>query len=129
MAPSHHLNSVPGQSVFRPLHEDWSFTQIGGGDGTQDGEWLPVTNFPTSVHVELLKLKRIADPFVGLNEWEVQCMRLTVRRCTINDNIEQGSERPSGLSKPLSLFLRKRLHIQTSTSYSRGSIHLHPSLW
>lgn len=42
--------------------EEWSFTQVGGGDGTKDGEWLQVSSFPTTVHVELLKLKRIPDP-------------------------------------------------------------------
>ncbi|KAJ7228703.1 glycoside hydrolase family 2 protein [Mycena pura] len=54
------------------LLQDWSFTQIGGGEGTKDGEWLAVSQFPTTVHVELLKLKRIPDPFIGLNEWAVQ---------------------------------------------------------
>ncbi|CAA7259722.1 unnamed protein product [Cyclocybe aegerita] len=51
---------------------DWCFTQLGGGDGTKDGEWLKVSSFPTTVHVELLKLKKIPDPFVGLHEWDVQ---------------------------------------------------------
>ncbi|KAF8192560.1 glycoside hydrolase family 2 protein [Pholiota molesta] len=51
---------------------DWSFTQVGGGEGTKDGEWLQVSSFPTTVHVELLKLKRIPDPFIGLHEWDVQ---------------------------------------------------------
>ncbi|CAK5275576.1 unnamed protein product [Mycena citricolor] len=52
--------------------EDWSFTQIGGGQGTKDGEWSQVSQFPTTVHVELLKLGRIPDPFVALHEWDVQ---------------------------------------------------------
>ncbi|THV08604.1 glycoside hydrolase family 2 protein [Dendrothele bispora CBS 962.96] len=52
--------------------KDFFFTQIGSGEGTKDGEWLPVSQFPTSVHVELLNLKRIPDPFVGLHEWDVQ---------------------------------------------------------
>ncbi|KAJ6614286.1 glycoside hydrolase family 2 protein [Mycena sp. CBHHK59/15] len=54
------------------LLQDWSFTQVGGGEGTKDGEWLKVSQFPTSVHVELLKLKKIPDPFIGLQEWDVQ---------------------------------------------------------
>lgn len=88
------------------LDKDWSFTQVGGGQGTEDGEWIPVSNFPTTVHVELLKLGKIPDPvsrfiyfaarispvlrirlmktirmvqFVGLNEWEVQCKFRTRR--------------------------------------------------
>ena len=41
---------------------DWCFTQTGGGKGTEDGEWLQVSSFPTTVHVELLKLQKIPDP-------------------------------------------------------------------
>jgi beta-mannosidase len=42
--------------------KDWSFTQVGGGEGTKEGEWFEVSTFPTTVHVELLKLKKIPDP-------------------------------------------------------------------
>jgi hypothetical protein len=47
------------------LLQDWSFTQVGGGEGTKDGEWLKTSEFPTTVHVELLKLKRIPDPVLS----------------------------------------------------------------
>ncbi|KAA1466453.1 beta-mannosidase [Dentipellis sp. KUC8613] len=50
----------------------WSFNQVGGGKGTGKEEWLPISEFPTSVHVELLKLNKIPDPFIGLHEWDVQ---------------------------------------------------------
>ncbi|KAH7930093.1 glycoside hydrolase family 2 protein [Leucogyrophana mollusca] len=59
-------------STIRSLTQGWSFTQVGGGQGTKSDEWLAVSEFPTTVHVELLKLKKIPDPFLGLNEWEVQ---------------------------------------------------------
>lgn len=49
-------------SSVRTLNDGWSFSQVGGGEGTKDGEWLGVSEFPTTVHVELLKLKRIPDP-------------------------------------------------------------------
>lgn len=52
-------------TTIRALETGWNFTQVGGGKGTKDGEWLPVTNFPTTVHVELLKLGRIPDPVGG----------------------------------------------------------------
>ncbi|TDL29523.1 glycoside hydrolase family 2 protein [Rickenella mellea] len=55
-----------------PLTQNWAFTQIGGGPGTKLDEWVPVSQFPTTVHAELLKLERIPDPFIGLNEWDVQ---------------------------------------------------------
>lgn len=45
--------------------KDWAFTQIGGGQGTKDGEWIEVSLFPTTVHVELLKQKKIPDPVRG----------------------------------------------------------------
>ncbi|KAH6914948.1 beta-mannosidase [Coprinopsis sp. MPI-PUGE-AT-0042] len=52
--------------------DDWVFSQVGGGQGTKEGEWITTSSFPTTVHVELLKLGRIPDPFLGLNEWDVQ---------------------------------------------------------
>lgn len=59
-------------SIIRQLDRGWAFSEIGGGQGTKDGEWLSIDEIPTTVHVELLKAKRIPDPFVGLDEWEVQ---------------------------------------------------------
>ncbi|KAI0772566.1 glycoside hydrolase family 2 protein [Irpex lacteus] len=58
----------------KSLNEGWSFTRTAGGGGNivKEGEWLGVQSFPTTVHVELLKQGKIPDPFVGLNEWEVQ---------------------------------------------------------
>ena len=48
--------------ITRELDDGWAFTQAGGGLGTEDGEWLETSAFPTSVHVELLRLKKIPDP-------------------------------------------------------------------
>ncbi|PCH41492.1 glycoside hydrolase family 2 protein [Wolfiporia cocos MD-104 SS10] len=59
-------------TISRVLHDGWSFTQVGGGEVVRAGEWLPVHSFPTTVHVELIKHKRIPDPFIGLHEWDVQ---------------------------------------------------------
>jgi len=42
--------------------KNWLFSQVGGGLGTKDGEWLSVSSFPTTVHLELVKLGRIPDP-------------------------------------------------------------------
>ncbi|KAG8986593.1 hypothetical protein FRB90_003901, partial [Tulasnella sp. 427] len=55
-----------------PINQNWSFTQVGGGEANADGEWIPVSQFPTSTHAELIKLKKIPDPFIGLHEWDVQ---------------------------------------------------------
>ncbi|KAJ3841473.1 glycoside hydrolase family 2 protein [Lentinula raphanica] len=51
--------------------DNWAFTQVGGGRGTKEDEYLQATG-PTTVHVELLKAKRIPDPFIGLHEYDVQ---------------------------------------------------------
>ncbi|KAH7345103.1 beta-mannosidase [Rhizoctonia solani] len=53
----------------------WSFTQVGERDEasvTAKDEWIPTSAFPTSIHVELIKLGKIPDPYIGLNEWDVQ---------------------------------------------------------
>lgn len=52
---------MPGVNS-RELNEGWTFTQVGGGENVQVGEWLPVQSFPTTVHVELLNHKKIPDP-------------------------------------------------------------------
>ena len=48
--------------TIRELIQGWSFTETGGGQGTDDGEWLNVERVPTTVHFELLKVGRIPDP-------------------------------------------------------------------
>jgi hypothetical protein len=49
------------------LDKNWSFSEIGEGEGTEDGEWLQIESIPTTVHVELLKAKRIPDPVHNLS--------------------------------------------------------------
>jgi hypothetical protein len=49
-------------TVHRVLGYGWTFTQTSGDQETEDGEWLETSTFPTSVHVELLHLKKITDP-------------------------------------------------------------------
>lgn len=52
---------LPQMSNVKYLSQNWFFSQV-GGEGTKDGEWLVVSQFPTTVHVELLKHERITDP-------------------------------------------------------------------
>jgi len=57
------------------INDGWKFAQIGGSGEAEKvnvGEWMDVQSVPTTVHVELLKLGKIPDPFIGLNEWDVQ---------------------------------------------------------
>lgn len=59
-------------ATTRELHDGWAFTQVGGGEATKKGEWLPVQSFPTTVHVELLGHKKIPDPVSPLEQqWRV----------------------------------------------------------
>lgn len=41
------------------LNQNWEFAQLSEQKGV---DWHPVSRFPTSVHVELLKAGRIPDP-------------------------------------------------------------------
>jgi hypothetical protein len=53
------------------LLQDWTFSQVGGsGEGAnlKDGEWLKVSQFPTTVHVELQKLNKIPDPVRAISQ-------------------------------------------------------------
>ncbi|ERS96486.1 beta-mannosidase [Sporothrix schenckii 1099-18] len=54
--------------VVVPVDQGWSFKQA----DQDDTHWLPVGQFPTNVHLDLLAHERIPDPFVGKNEELVQ---------------------------------------------------------
>jgi beta-mannosidase len=58
---------VPNTTV--PLTSNWTFKQ-GPLDST--AEYLPANDLPTEVHRDLLKNKKIADPFLDLNELSVR---------------------------------------------------------
>ena len=51
-----------------PVDKDWHFKQAGNGDST----FLPVAQFPTNVHLDLLHHGLIPDPYIGKNENVVQ---------------------------------------------------------
>ena len=50
------------------LDQDWHFKQ---GDADDDS-YLPVSQFPTNIHLDLMHHKIISDPFIGKNELDVQ---------------------------------------------------------
>ncbi|KAK6078935.1 Beta-mannosidase B 2 [Seiridium cupressi] len=51
-----------------PIDQQWTFKQADKDDST----YLPVAQFPTNVHLDLLSHKLIPDPFIGKNELDVQ---------------------------------------------------------
>lgn len=51
-----------------PVEQNWTFKQAGHDDST----YLPVGQFPTNIHLDLLSHKKIPDPFIGKNELDVQ---------------------------------------------------------
>jgi beta-mannosidase len=55
------------QRVVIPLHENWHFA-----DATDGSAWLPVSQFPTNVHLDLLHHGKIPDPYRDQNESLVQ---------------------------------------------------------
>ncbi|KAK3393854.1 glycoside hydrolase family 2 protein [Podospora didyma] len=54
--------------VVIPVDTNWEFKQADKPDDT----FLPVGQFPTNVHLDLLHHKLIPDPFIGKNELDVQ---------------------------------------------------------
>ncbi|EME48244.1 glycoside hydrolase family 2 protein [Dothistroma septosporum NZE10] len=44
------------------ITDGWTFKQ------TNTEEWMPVAQFPTNVHLDLMHNKKIEDPFLGFNE-------------------------------------------------------------
>lgn len=51
-----------------PLHDGWKFRQV----GDDKAKWMPVSQFPTNVHLDLIYNNIIPDPFIAKNEWDVQ---------------------------------------------------------
>ncbi|KAK7431256.1 Beta-mannosidase B [Neonectria magnoliae] len=58
---------APPRSVT-PVDKNWLFKQA----SHEDSACLPVGQFPTNVHLDLLHNKKIPDPFIGKNELDVQ---------------------------------------------------------
>lgn len=55
------------------IEAGWEFKQVGAiGVPDQLQEFLPVAQFPTNVHLDLMAHKKIPDPFIALNEYKVQ---------------------------------------------------------
>ncbi|EQL01852.1 beta-mannosidase [Ophiocordyceps sinensis CO18] len=57
---------APFQSI--PIDQEWHFKQA----DHKDSAYLPVSQFPTQIHLDLLHHKLIPDPFIGKNELDVQ---------------------------------------------------------
>ena len=55
------------------ISSGWEFKQIGANMVPEwtDG-FLPVSQFPTNIHLDLMAYDKIPDPFIGLNEYKVQ---------------------------------------------------------
>ncbi|KAK8066037.1 family 2 glycosyl hydrolase [Apiospora hydei] len=51
-----------------PIDKNWEFKQV----DNKDSKYLPVSQFPTHVHLDLLHHKLIPDPYIGKNELDVQ---------------------------------------------------------
>lgn len=54
--------------TITPIDKYWTFKQA----DSQDSQFLPVAQFPTNVHLDLIANGVIADPFIGKNENDVQ---------------------------------------------------------
>ena len=73
------------------LNSNWKFKQADKADSS----FLPVSQFPTQVHLDLLAHQLIPDPFVGKNELNVQWIgevdwvyRTTFRSPTVLENVK-----------------------------------------
>lgn len=54
--------------TITPIDKNWTFKQA----DNEDSKFLPVAQFPTNVHLDLIANNIIADPFIGKNENDVQ---------------------------------------------------------
>ncbi|KAK7953659.1 hypothetical protein PG988_014353 [Apiospora saccharicola] len=54
--------------VVIPIDKNWEFKQV----DNENSKYLPVSQFPTHVHLDLLHHRLIPDPYIGKNELQVQ---------------------------------------------------------
>ena len=59
---------APKPHTVVPIDQNWEFKQA----DKEDAKFLPVGQFPTNVHLDLLHHSLIPDPFIGKNELVVQ---------------------------------------------------------
>jgi beta-mannosidase len=51
-----------------PITQNWTFKQV----DKEDSKYLPVAQFPTNVHLDLIHHGIISDPYMGKNELDCQ---------------------------------------------------------
>lgn len=60
--------TIMSKHITIPLDQGWTFKQA----DKKDANFLPVAQFPTNVHLDLIANGIIEDPFMGKNENDVQ---------------------------------------------------------
>ncbi|KAF5688153.1 beta-mannosidase [Fusarium denticulatum] len=65
---------VMAPRTVTPVDKNWQFKQ----EKEDDSSYLPVAQFPTNVHLDLLRHKKIPDPYIGKNELKVQWIGETI---------------------------------------------------
>ncbi|TFK52849.1 glycoside hydrolase [Heliocybe sulcata] len=87
------------------------------GDSDQEALWLPTTQFPSEVHVELLRSGRIPHPYIGFNEHK----REWLYRNTITISPENGPEFAElvfdGLDTFCDVYLNDKLVLQSDNQF------------
>lgn len=66
---------MPSPKVTVPINQNWQFAQKKDDNDNYDNgnnKFLPVSQFPTNIHLDLLHHNLIPDPFIGKNELDVQ---------------------------------------------------------
>lgn len=54
------------------INKNWTFRQADSIPGSATSEYLPVAQFPTNIHLDLIANGIIPDPYIGKNELDVQ---------------------------------------------------------
>lgn len=71
ISPTHHplqLFTKMSKHLAIPVNKGWTFKQA----DKKEAKFLPVAQFPTNVHLDLIANDIIPDPFMGKNENDVQ---------------------------------------------------------
>jgi beta-mannosidase len=65
---SSHSSGAMSKRSVTPINQNWTFKQA----DNKNSKFLPVAQFPTNVHLDLIANGMISDPFIGKNELDCQ---------------------------------------------------------
>lgn len=116
------------------INKGWEFKQSSSLNNSSASSWLPVSQFPTVAHIDLLHHKLIPDPYIDMNELDtlwVNDADWTYRTTFASPKLEEGSRAElvfDGLDTIVSVYLNNKLILESHNMHIAHRIDISSSL-